>query len=141
MLSPSTVLSVLFLTHTHTLILTVQGRTNCSNPDIQDRSLNCTAPALAEINVPAGKRTRLRLINAGSNGMYRVSVDQHPLEVIEVDETPVWGPEDLHEVTVTTGQRTSVVIDADQGEVGDGFYMRAYFVRGKCSTSILTVPS
>jgi len=112
--------------------LTRQGRTNCSNPDIQDHSLPCTAPPLAEINMPVGKRTRLRLINAGSNGMFRISIDQHPFELVEVDDTAVWGPSDLHEVSVTTGQRSSIVIEADQGEIGAAFYMRAYFVRGTC---------
>ncbi|KAK1923265.1 multi-copper oxidase laccase-like protein [Papiliotrema laurentii] len=98
------------------ILLNGLGRTNCSNLDIQDLSLPCTAPALPEIRVTAGKRVRLRILNVGSFGMFRISIDEHAFEVVEVDDTAVWGPSGIHEIQVSTAQRTSIVIDTDRGQ-------------------------
>ena len=80
--------------------------------------------------MPVGKRVRLRVLNVGSHGMFRVSVDQHPFDLVEVDDTAVWGPSGLHEVQLTTGQRSSLIINTNQGGVGSGFFFRVNFVEG-----------
>jgi hypothetical protein len=108
-----------------------QGATNCSGPNIPDLSLPCNPPPPAEIEVPVGKRVRVRLLNTGSFGMFRVSIDQHPFELVEADDTAVWGPSGLHEVSVSTAQRASIIINTDQGDVGSGYFLRARFVEGK----------
>lgn len=62
--------------------------------------------------------------------MYRVSVDSHPFELVELDDTAVHGPTGMHEVQVAVGQRASIIINANQGKVGDGFFLRANIVTG-----------
>lgn len=82
--------------------------------------------------MPVGKRVRIRVLNTGSFGMFRVSIDQHPFSLVEVDDTAVWGPKGMHEVQLTTGQRSSIIIKTNQGGVGSGFFFRANFVLGEC---------
>lgn len=55
------------------------------------------------------------------------SVDKHTLDVIEADDTPISSPavNGLHRVKSHNGQRYSVVLKTDQGNVGDAFWMRA----------------
>ena len=63
--------------------------------------------------------------------MFRISIDNHPFEVVEVDDTAVWGPSNIHEIQVGTGQRTSIIINTDQGVAGDAWYLRANVVTGE----------
>lgn len=53
-----------------------------------------------QIQVTANQRTRLRLIQAGSHAMFRVSIDDHPLTVIEADSTGVKAAQPVHRVPV-----------------------------------------
>ncbi|ORY29692.1 Cupredoxin [Naematelia encephala] len=99
------------------------GQTNCSNEDIQVQT-TCLLPTPPEIQVVKGRKTRLRVINSGTYGLLRLSIDQHAFTVIEADDTPVHGPSGVHEICITVGQRYSIVIDADQGKAGDGFWIR-----------------
>jgi FtsP/CotA-like multicopper oxidase with cupredoxin domain len=66
--------------------------------------------------------------------MLRVSIDQHPFNVIEADDTPLSGPNGLHEIPITVGQRYSIVIDTNQGRVGDAFWFRAHAVTGQSAS-------
>jgi hypothetical protein len=63
--------------------------------------------------------------------MFRISIDEHAFEVVEVDDTAVWGPSGIHEIQVSTAQRTSIVIDTDRGQPGDAWYLRANVVTGE----------
>jgi hypothetical protein len=63
--------------------------------------------------------------------MMRISIDQHPFDVVEVDDTPIYGPEGIHEVQVSAGQRTSIIINTDQGKAGDAFFLRSNVVTGE----------
>ena len=56
--------------------------------------------------------------------MLRVSVDNHTLEVVEADDTPVYGPS-VHEVSIDPGQRYSFILDTSEGNVGNAFWIRA----------------
>lgn len=55
------------------------------------------------------------------------SIDNHTLDVIEADDTPISSPavNALHRVKSHNGQRYSVVFKADKGKAGDAFWMRA----------------
>lgn len=87
------------------------------------------------MQVPINKRIRFRIINVGSHGMsdplnelirvenYVVSIDNHMMEVVEADDTPVYGPNVTH-VQIAPAQRYSVIINTDQGMAGQGFWMR-----------------
>ncbi|KAL0948179.1 hypothetical protein HGRIS_010790 [Hohenbuehelia grisea] len=80
-----------------------------------------------ELYVTKVKKTktyRLRLINHGTFFSYWFSVDNHMLEIVEIDGVEV-APISFRGVNVNIGQRYSVIIRADQ-PVGN-YYMRATF--------------
>jgi FtsP/CotA-like multicopper oxidase with cupredoxin domain len=73
------------------------------------------APAEREsISVKAGKRVRIRLINAGSDTAYRVAVGGHRLTVTHADGFPV-EPVEVDNVVLGMGERYDVVVTADAG--------------------------
>ncbi|KAJ1300466.1 hypothetical protein OPQ81_005281 [Rhizoctonia solani] len=80
-----------------------------------------------ELQVYPNKRYRLRIINTAAHAMIFTSVDNHTLDVIEADDTPVSSPglQNLHRVRSHNGQRYSVILKTDQGQPGDAFWMRA----------------
>ncbi|KAF8601103.1 hypothetical protein BDV93DRAFT_546054 [Ceratobasidium sp. AG-I] len=80
-----------------------------------------------ELQARAGKTYRLRLINTASHAMIWNSIDNHTLDVIEADDTPISSPavNGLHRVKSHNGQRYSVIFKADKGKAGDAFWMRA----------------
>jgi FtsP/CotA-like multicopper oxidase with cupredoxin domain len=68
--------------------------------------------------------------------LLRVSVDEHPLKIVEVDSTPVdYIGGDVHQVPIAPAQRMSGIIDTTKGENGDAFWLRAAVANGE-STSI-----
>ncbi|PLW46972.1 hypothetical protein PCANC_06515 [Puccinia coronata f. sp. avenae] len=77
------------------------------------------------IQVPPKQRSRIRLIQAGSHALFKVSVDGHPLEVIEADATPVRSSELFHRVSLHNAERYSVILDTRADSEGDSFYLRA----------------
>lgn len=97
------------------------GQCNC---DGAQRGVPCGVNEPAEIRLERGKRYRFRLINHGGQGLIRFSIDGHLLKVIEADDFPI-KPIEITEIPVGSGQRYSVVVTANQGTVGDSFWMRA----------------
>jgi FtsP/CotA-like multicopper oxidase with cupredoxin domain len=90
------------------------------------------------MQVPINKKIRFRIINIGSHGKLRfyqrlnqadpaenyvVSIDNHMMDVVEADDTPVYGPLVTH-VQVAPAQRYSVIVNTNQGKPGQGFWMR-----------------
>ncbi|ODN98172.1 hypothetical protein I350_07818 [Cryptococcus amylolentus CBS 6273] len=90
----------------------IASNTTCSPP---------APPTPATITLPSNATSRLRLISGASHAMLRVSIDDHPLEVVETDGTEVWGPV-VHEVAMSNGERFSVLVNGTEGE-GE-FWMR-----------------
>lgn len=78
-----------------------------------------------ELYLPPKQRSRLRLIQAGSHALFKVSVDQHPLEVIEADATPVESAQRFHRIPMHDAERYSVILDTSADKEGDSFYLRA----------------
>ncbi|KAG8702309.1 laccase, multicopper oxidase, benzenediol:oxygen oxidorectuctase, partial [Ceratobasidium sp. 423] len=80
-----------------------------------------------ELQVYPNKRYRFRLINTAAHAMMFYSIDNHPLTVVEADDTAVSsrGLQDIHRVRYHNGQRYSVILKTDQGKPGDAFWMRA----------------
>ncbi|MBW0475053.1 hypothetical protein O181_014768 [Austropuccinia psidii MF-1] len=78
-----------------------------------------------EITVEPNQRTRLRIIQGGSHAMFRVSIDNHPLQIIEADSTPVKLSQAVHRVPIHNGERYSVLLDTQNDKPGDSFYLRA----------------
>ncbi|KAK1757105.1 Cupredoxin [Echria macrotheca] len=67
----------------------------------------------AKIMFTPGKRHRLRLINAGVENTFTISIVGHSMTVIATDFVPV-NPYPVDSVYLSVGQRLDVVIDANQ---------------------------
>lgn len=60
-----------------------------------------------------------------------MSVDNHPLKIVEVDDTAVdYSGGAVHQVPVAPAQRMSVIINTSQGKNGDAFWLRAAVATG-----------
>ena len=98
-----------------------KGNFNCS---LITDGTPCTPNAgLSKFKFTAGKTHRLRLINAGAEGIQKFSIDNHILTVIANDFVPVV-PYDTTIVTLGIGQRTDVLVTAN-GSVSDVVWMRS----------------
>ncbi|MBW0501215.1 hypothetical protein O181_040930 [Austropuccinia psidii MF-1] len=84
-----------------------------------------TRHELLEITVKPKSRTRIRLINSGSRTLFKVSVDNHLLEVIEADATPVISRTPIQRLQIHNGERYSIIIDSHSDNEGDSFFLRA----------------
>ena len=94
---------------------------NCSTapPDTQ-----CTSNAgIAKFQFKSGKKHRLRLINAGGEGIQRFSIDNHTMTVMANDFVPI-KPYTTDVVTLGIGQRTDVIVDAKL-KPGSAAWMRS----------------
>ena len=78
-----------------------------------------------------GKKHRLRLINAGAEGIQKFSIDGHMMTVIANDFVPIQ-PYQTQIVTLGIGQRTDVVVEA-KGNVNGSYWMRS--IMSTCSTT------
>ncbi|ESZ96035.1 laccase precursor [Sclerotinia borealis F-4128] len=84
----------------------------------------CTPDAgLSKFKFTKGKTHRLRLINAGSAGTQKFSIDGHQLQVTAVDYVPII-PYTTNVVTLAIGQRADVVVTAS-GQLNDAVWMRS----------------
>ena len=87
----------------------------------------CTPNAgLSKFKFHSGKKHRLRLINAGSEGLQRFTIDGHNMTVIANDFVPVV-PYETNVVTLGIGQRTDVIV------TGTGSPNSAYWMRSNIS--------
>lgn len=66
---------------------------------------------------------RREMDKADPSENYVVSIDNHMMEVVEADDTPVQGPSVTH-VQVAPAQRYSVIVNTNHGKAGQGFWLR-----------------
>lgn len=93
----------------------------------------CTSHAgISKFNFTTGQTHRLRLINSGSEGLQRFSIDNHTMTVMANDFVPIV-PYDTNSVTLGVGQRTDVLVKAT-GLPTDAVWMRSN-VSGSCSST------
>ncbi|PLW20584.1 hypothetical protein PCANC_06544 [Puccinia coronata f. sp. avenae] len=78
-----------------------------------------------ELQVKPNSKIRLRFIQSSSHALFRVSVDKHPLDIIEADATPVISQTHVERVQIHGGERYSVVFNTANDREGDSFYLRA----------------
>ena len=112
----------------------IQGRNNfnCSIAAAAGDTTPCVSDAgIASFNFTAGKTHRLRLINAGAEGIQKFSIDGHNMTVIANDFVPIQ-PYDTQVVTLAVGQRTDVIIQAPSRP------LPAYTMRSSLSCSLST---
>ncbi|KAK4570010.1 hypothetical protein LTR86_002980 [Recurvomyces mirabilis] len=100
----------------------INGKMNypCANAT----GLKCTPNAgISKFNVTSGQSYRLRLMNTGSEGIQKFSIDGAKLTVIANDFVPVT-PYDVDVVTLAIGQRSDVIFKAN-GKPTDAVWMRS----------------
>ena len=94
---------------------------------------NCTSNAgLSTFRFQTGKTHRLRLINAGAEGIQRFTIDNHTMTVIANDFVPV-EPYQTNVVTLGIGQRTDVLVKATSSSTSK-VWMRSD-ISGNCSVT------
>ncbi|KAK0387695.1 hypothetical protein NLU13_3940 [Sarocladium strictum] len=93
----------------------------------QEDTKPCTNDAgVSKFKFKKNKTHRLRLINSGADALQRFSIDGHKMTVIANDFVPV-EPYETDVVTLGIGQRTDVIVKADQTP-------GAYWMRSNIST-------
>ncbi|KAL2161030.1 hypothetical protein VTH06DRAFT_8743 [Thermothelomyces fergusii] len=97
---------------------------DCSTVAPGDETPCFDRAGIAKFRFQTGKRHRLRLINSGSDGVQRFSIDEHTLTVIAEDFVPV-KPYNTSVVTLGVGQRADVLVTADAGGPASAFWMRS----------------
>ncbi|KAL6720298.1 hypothetical protein ACLMJK_002219 [Lecanora helva] len=101
----------------------INGKMNYNCSLITDGT-HCTPNAgLAKFKFTSGKKHRLRLINAGSEGLQRFTIDGLQMTVMANDFVPV-KPYTTNVVTLGIGQRTDVIVTAT-GPANTTRWMRA----------------
>ncbi|KDE07510.1 hypothetical protein MVLG_02184 [Microbotryum lychnidis-dioicae p1A1 Lamole] len=106
----------------------IQGRGDfdCKNRTNILKGHSCKKQSIySEIAVPAGSLTRLRFINAGMHAFWRISVDEHEMKLIEVDDTPI-DAVGMPRIPINAGQRFSAVLDTRSDKAGSSFWMRSF---------------
>lgn len=90
----------------------------------------CTPNAgYAKFQFTKGEKYRLRLINAGAEGLQKFSIDNHKLTVMAYDFVPIQ-PYTTEIITLGVGQRADVIVEATGG-ASDAVWMRS--VISNCS--------
>ncbi|RYP22778.1 hypothetical protein DL765_001487 [Monosporascus sp. GIB2] len=90
------------------------------------------ASRLFKLRLARGRTHRLRLLNAGAEGMQRFSIDGLALRVIAADFVPI-EPYETPVVTLAVGQRADVLVTVPEGAAGNR-WMRSY-ISDICSFS------
>ncbi|TGO33302.1 hypothetical protein BHYA_0254g00180 [Botrytis hyacinthi] len=113
----------------------INGKMNfdCSTKAAGDNTACSDNAGISRFKFTTGKTHRLRLINAGAEGMQRFSIDGHKMVVIANDFVPV-KPYTTNVVTLAVGQRTDVLVTADVGTSDSAFWMRSN-ISTTCSLS------
>jgi FtsP/CotA-like multicopper oxidase with cupredoxin domain len=78
---------------------------------------------ISKFKFTTGKTHRLRLINAGGEGLQRFSIDGHNLTIIANDYVPI-EPYTTNVVTLGIGQRSDVLVTAT-GKSDSAYWMRS----------------
>lgn len=106
---------------------------------LNHKQVNSTAPCtsnagLSKFRFTAGKIHRLRLINAGTEGLQRFSIDNHEMTVIANDFVSIQ-PYSTKVVTLSPGQRSDVLVTANAGSSDAKFWMRSNISTICCNTN------
>lgn len=113
----------------------IQGRNNfnCSTVAAGDTTPCKSNAGITNFRFTPGKVHRLRLINAGAEGIQKFSIDGHNLTVIANDFVPIQ-PYTTQVVTLGIGQRTDVLVTGLPGATGS-YFMRSSIASFPCSFS------
>ncbi len=101
-----------------------KGNFDCSTKAVGDLTPCTNDAGIAKFMFATGKTHRLRLVNTGSEGTQRFSIDGHTLTVIEDDFVPVVAY-NTKVVTLGVGQRVDVLVKANAGPTKSAYWMRS----------------
>ncbi|PBP25971.1 ascorbase and Cu-oxidase [Diplocarpon rosae] len=104
----------------------INGKMNfdCTTKAAGDNTPCVNNAGLSKFKFTTGKTHRLRLVNVGSDGLQRFSIDGHNMTVIANDFVPI-KPYTTNVVTLGIGQRTDVLVTANVGKSNSAFWMRS----------------
>ena len=97
---------------------------NCSTVAAGDTTPCTNNAGVSKFKFTTGKTHRLRLINTGSVGVQRFSIDAHNMTVIAQDFVPIT-PYTTNVVTLGVGQRVDVLVTANAGNAKSSYWMRS----------------
>ncbi|QIW99529.1 hypothetical protein AMS68_005047 [Peltaster fructicola] len=101
----------------------INGKMNYPCKSIKNGQACTPNAGISKFNFISGKTYRLRLINAGAEGIQKFSIDNHQMTVIANDFVPVQ-PYNVDVVTLGVGQRTDIIVKAN-GSSRDAVWMRS----------------
>ena len=102
----------------------INGKGNADCSAATAAGYSCVPNAgLAKFSFTSGKTHRLRLINAGGEGIQKFTIDNHVMTVIANDFVPIV-PYNTTVVTLGVGQRSDVLVTAT-GSSTDAVWMRS----------------
>ena len=104
----------------------INGKMNfdCSTVAAGDKTKCTNGAGISKFRFQTGKTHRLRLINSGSDGVQRFTIDEHTMTVIALDFDPV-KPYNTTVVTLGVGQRADVLVTANAGSNKSAYWMRS----------------
>ncbi|RYC54265.1 hypothetical protein CHU98_g11944 [Xylaria longipes] len=107
----------------------INGRMNfdCSTVAAGDVTKCTNNAGLSKFKFQSGKSHRLRFVNSGSEGVERISIDEHTMTVVANDFVEI-EPYDTKVVTIGVGQRVDVVVKADREPT------RSYWLRSNLTS-------
>ncbi|MCJ1400473.1 hypothetical protein MMC11_003679 [Xylographa trunciseda] len=97
---------------------------NCSTVAPGDTTPCNNNAGISKFKFISGKTYKLRLINAGAEALERFSIDGHNMTIIANDFVQVQ-PYTTNVVTLGVGQRTDVLVTANQEHSNSAFWMRS----------------
>lgn len=101
-----------------------KGNFDCSTVAAGDKTPCTNNAGVSKFQFTTGKTHRLRLVNTGSEGVQRFSIDGHNMTVIANDFVPIT-PYTTQVVTLGVGQRSDVLVTANAGPATSAFWMRS----------------
>ncbi|KJZ75176.1 hypothetical protein HIM_05370 [Hirsutella minnesotensis 3608] len=114
----------------------INGKNNfdCSTLPPSKSNTTCVSNAgISKFRFRRGKKHRLRLINSGAEALQRFSIDGHKMTVIANDFVTI-EPYETDVVTLGIGQRTDVIVEANDPQGVGAYWMRSN-VSAACSLS------
>jgi FtsP/CotA-like multicopper oxidase with cupredoxin domain len=95
---------------------------NCSSYD-EDNGYECSNSSRQLFSFQQNKRYRLRFINTSAFTPFSISVDNHTLDIVEVDGTAV-NPYPIHRFEIATAERYSAILTLNQS-TSTNYWFRA----------------
>ncbi|RAO66035.1 uncharacterized protein BHQ10_002047 [Talaromyces amestolkiae] len=114
----------------------INGRNNynCSLVDEGDTSPCVSNAGVSTFQFTAGKKHRLRFVNAGASALQTISIDGHNLTVIANDFVPVV-PYQTQYIKLGVGQRTDVIVEGLPDATGS-YFLRSQSPAKPCADTI-----